>query len=396
MPRTLALVAALTLAACTSESKPAPPAATKATSPAPEGAPAETTQACALSAEPQAAPAVHPDLMAVAAQYFHPAYRGGFDAYRGGEVFPWFDRYNLERPTLAPAGLRIAASTAQTLFAVSQQGELVALRREGLAATELGQRLYPVEAIERADGEAWVLGRGPETLQLVHLTPTRAADVIDLGLPTSTRDVRLALTADERPALLWVAREEERLRVLLSWSLAPAEAIVLDQVTLPIAVAELAEITDTGLSAAADGPRGLGFAWRPITDTAFLDVGSAESPPQTPAAAEVRWGTIAPDGEPGPSYSHKTRAQPLGGTSGVGPWPLSGNGLQASRVGGRATFVWDEADAVYGARSIDAAATRLSGFTRSPLLVPRERGEALELLLLDSSPGVAALRLGCS
>ena len=55
MPRTLALVAALTLAACTSESKPAPPAATKATSPAPEGAPAETTQACALSAEPQAA-----------------------------------------------------------------------------------------------------------------------------------------------------------------------------------------------------------------------------------------------------------------------------------------------------------------------------------------------------
>jgi hypothetical protein len=146
---------------------------------------------------------------------------------------------------------------------------------------------------------------------------------------------------------------------------------------------------------AADGARGVGVAWRPLTDADYTDVGSAMQPPTTPADAEVRWTTVEPGAEPSPVRRHATTAQPLGGVSGIGPWPLSGNGMKAARLGDRAVFVWLDGDAVMGARAPDETPVELAPTERAPLIALRGEPDALELLLFDSSPRVRAFSVTC-
>lgn len=386
----------LAIVACGAPSEAAPPVRA---APSP---PAEAPAAgCALEARPIASPAMSPELAAVAPQYFHASHRGGFDAYRGGAPdFPWFDVTDLEHPVRAPEGARIAASTRGTLFVASREGQLGTMRRGAGRVEWTGQRLYVVEAVESDAGDRWALARSGTTYRVVHVAPDGAVVVRDVGLSELGHDVRIALTAEGTPVLAWLAREGGHLRVHVAFGIDPAGARVVDEVELPEPVAELSERSRVDLAIAAHGPRGIGVAWRPLDDPEYEDVGSPVQPPSTPARAQVRWRVVEPSGALGEVHQRATIAHPLGFVTGIGPWPLAGNGAKAATLRGRALFVWHDEDGVYGALADDASATRLAAREGAPLIVLRPAGEALELLLLavagsDSSPRVTALALDC-
>jgi len=368
------------------------PAPTAPFTPTPEVAVAQ----CVLQAIAIDPPVLHRDLLAVAPQYFHPPHRGGFDAYRGGgRVFPWFDAYALQEPFIPPEDVRIAASTRSTLLAVSSDGELGVIARDGGAPTWLGERLYPEDAFETTAGMRWVLARSGSTWRLVQIDAGNRASVFDLKVPESTWDVRIALTADDRIAVAWLERDGGSLRVKLTLDPIASEPMVVDvdEVVLPEAVAALSQRSTVDLALAGDGPDGVAIAWRPLADAGYADVGDRGTPPQTPCGAEVRWLAVSSDGKPsGSPRRHSTLAHPLGGVSGIGPWGLTGNGMKATRIGGRAAFVWLDDGGVQGARVDHEAATVLATRESAPLIFLQREGQ---MLLLDSSPGVRAFSLGC-
>lgn len=365
-----------------------PPRTQAVTAPARPGA-------CRLVASALPPPRVAPALLAVAPQYFHAYYSGGFDAYRGGpDVFPWFDAADLEHPTIPPAHTRIAASTSGSFLTVGLDGELGLLRRGATHVSRLGERLYPEVAVEAPGGEIWATARSGSGLRLLHITAGGRHDVRDLGLTEDGRVATLALSASGRPALVWFARAGGRLSLRVSWTLDPAQAVEVDHVDLPAPVARLAVRSGVDLAAAADGA-GIAVAWRPLTDKSFTDVGSVSVPPQSPARAEVRWRSIAPDGTLGALHRHATLARPLEATTGVGPWGLAPSGMKATTLRGHAMFVWVDGDAILAARAAAGAATRLAASEGAPLVAFRGTEDARELLLLDSSPRVRAFRLTC-
>lgn len=256
-----------------------------------------------------------------------------------------------------------------------------------------GLQLRPETAVEAPSGELWAVARSPDRSRLLHLRPDGSHEVRDLDVPRG-RDTTLALTSAGRPALVFLRRDAGRLTLMVSWSLDPANAIEVDHVELPVAVAELSERTGVDVVAAADGA-GIAVAWRPLTDSSLTDVGTPEEPPQTPAVAEVRVRSVAPDGALGSLQRHATRAYPLGGVTGVGPWGLYPSGMTATTLGGHALFAWLAGDAVVAARSLDSTATRIAPSEGAPLIRFRGTDAARELLLFDSPPRVRASRVAC-
>lgn len=406
---TTSVLLVMSLMACTS-ADPRPPA--EASSPAKSSAPAESpapaatppsdapkpTGDCTLTARTVAAPTLHADLLAVAPQYFHGTHRGGFDAYSGGKTFPWFDRHQLDAPVLSPPGARIAASTATRLLPVKHSGELGHLPREGGRPTWLGKKLYPEEAIDGANGTTWVLARSGRTWQVVELDAEGKVKVHDLGIAETTHDVRIAINHAQRPAAAWLAREGGQLSVHLAMDFDVSTATVVDAVTVPDGVAELSHRTGVNLALVAQGPDALAVAWRPLVDQKYTDFGSRSKPPSTPAAAEVRWRTLDADGSRSTVHVHPTSAQPLGFTSGIGPWALRGNGMKSGSLGRDApgVFVWLDDEVVRGVRADQDTTVALTEREGSPLLAPRATSaDPLQLLLFDSSPRVRALALDC-
>ena len=393
---TRACVGLLLLAGCgataTTESAPArEPAEQQSPIEAAQPGATEPIGSCALAAGPVAAPAIHPDVLRVAPQYFHASHRGGFDTYTGGApLFPWFDVYDLERAVTPPRNVRVTASTPESLLVVSRDGELGVLARGASTPAWTGEQLYPEEAVERG-GELWVLARTGTTRRVFHRGDGR---VVDLGVSVLTWDVRLAVTNDGHPVAAWLSQDAGHLRVHVAWDLDVANARVVDEVSLPEPIAALSARSRVDLAIAADGAEGLGVAWRPLIDPTYATVGSASEPPSAPSAAQVRWLSVEPGGERSEVRTHPTTASPLGGVTGVGPWGLSGNGMKARTLGGRALFVWlDDAD-VLGVLAGSAAPVALAAREGAPLITFQD-AETPRLLLLDSSPRVRAVALLC-
>lgn len=347
---------------------------------------------CALEATPAPAPALPDALAEVAPQYFHASHRGGFDAYRGGPpVFPWFDVHRLETPVVPPRGVRVAASSARTLYVV-RDGTLGVWPRDGeVRWTE--HALHPEEAVEADGGRRWVLARSRERWHVAAIAPDGEVTVRDLARPASSWDVRIAATADDRLAVAWLERDGGTLRVRVRFGDEPPRTV--DEVTMPAPVAALSERSRVDLALAAHGERGLGVAWRPLDDPDLGDVGSASVPPTTPADAQVRWLVVEPDGVVDGPRSVRTVARTLGGVTGVGPWALRGNGMKAATLAGRAVFAWVDDEAIRGVLADADAPVDLAPRRGAPLLAFRPRAGALELLLLDSTPRVRVRRLAC-
>jgi hypothetical protein len=368
-------------------------------------------EGCDLRSEPVPAPKVHADLLAVT-QYFHAGYRGGFDADRSNTtserayattIFPWFDLEDLETPTLPPRGVRIAMSTRNVFFAFRRVGpccgeELGILRRGESRLRWSRLRLYPDTAIEARSGEVWAITRGDidprrlvSPMHLVHLKSDGRIEHRPLHISDHARVAEIALTADDRPALVLFKREAGHLLLLLSWTLDPSKTILLDEVEVPVPVAKLSEWTGVAIAVAANGERGLAVGWRPLTGK------TSDGSWTHPAAAEVRWLTIQPDTPPTQPHRYATRAVPLGGGSGPGPRGLAGNGLTASVVDGQGFFAWNEGENVVGARSGDEAPMLIAsgGARRDPLIGLRPREDGLQVLLFDRTPRVVAFRVRC-
>ena len=385
--------------------------------PAAAGA-AKGIETCALRSHPLTAPKVHQDLLAVAGQYFHPEHSGGFDAFRsdvaptrqddGDVVFPWFDVQELQKPVIPPRGVRVVISlesgylVTRRLAGQCCREELGFLKRGQPTPRWFGVRLYPDSAVESRSGEIWAITRGqldPEQekppVRLLHVRCDGKVDDKRLDVSDWARDAKLALTADDRPALVFLRRDAGRLRLLLSWSLDPSTATPLDEVEVPIAVAKLSQRSGVAVSVAADGKHGLGVAWSPLTDR------SSTGSWTVPTAGEVRWLTVEPDGPMTRPRRHATTAQPLGFYSGHGPYGLAGNGLKAGVLGGRAFFSWIEGAAIMGVRSTDDGPTPLAPSDTglhgagAPLINLRERNDGLDLILFHSAPRVSAFRVGC-
>ena len=83
-----------------------------------------------------------------------------------------------------------------------------------------------------------------------------------------------------------------------------------------------------------------------------LDVGTPSRPPEHAAPAEVRIVTFDMQ-HVAPARVHPTRAQPLGFTSGIGPWPLQANGMAAATLARHAVFFWHDGDRLVLATSTD-------------------------------------------
>ena len=351
---------------------------------------------CVLTTRALETPAIHPGLLAVAPQYFHAPHRGGFDAFTGGTSFPWFDVHSLGTPIESPPGSRISASTASSLFPVSGDRQLGVQARAGGAVRWSGQALYPEQAVDGHEGHRFVLAHSGTTWQVVDFDDANEAHVYDLGVPETTWDVRLAVTHDGQPAVAWLERQGGRLRVMLSMDFTGRRTVSVDEVEVPVGVAELSQRTSVDLALTASGPRGLAVAWRPLVDTTYTDFGDRSTPPTTAAAAAVRWLEVKTnDGRP-TVHSHQTRAHPLGGVSGVGPWALSSNGMKAATFGGRGLFVWHDDGAIYAVGSHQSTPVALLPGDGAPLLTFRETDQGLELLLLDSSPRVRAVAIACA
>ncbi|MBL4684951.1 MAG: hypothetical protein JKY37_10205 [Nannocystaceae bacterium] len=263
--------------------------------PAPISSAPTVSADCVLAARRVEPPPLHDDLLKVAPQYFHAHHRGGFDAYTGGSSFPWFDVHQLDRAIQSPPGARISASTRTMLFPVKLGGGLGLLARGGGPTTWLGEKLYPEEAVDSGSGTSWVLARSGSTWRVVQLDADRQVTILDLKIPETSYEVRIAVTDDGRPALAWLTRDGGRLQVRLAMDFLTADLLttdfnvatstVVDEVEVPTGVAELSHRTRANLALAPNGPDEIAVAWRPLVDQDYTDFGDRSTPPSTSAAA---------------------------------------------------------------------------------------------------------------
>ncbi len=378
---------------------------TQSSTPASDTAPVEPERrlagSCQLASEQGEAPTLHPQLRDVAAQYFHAPHRGGFDAYTGGDTFPWFDIHDLAEPFVPPPQWRIAASTERWLVAADREGQLGIQGRQAGPLHHMEHRLYPEEAVEGPGRTLWILARSGSTWRVVYIdtrSPAYPRTVFDLGVPESVHDVRLATAGDGTPGVAWLEREEGRLAVsvgLLDPEDGVQEKILLDEVTVPARVAELTERTSVSLALVGHGADGLAVMWRPLVDRDYDDFGDRSKAPETKAAAEFRWRTRAGDGELSEVRRRPAWAQPLGFYTGAGPWPLRSAGIKAGRLEGRGMFAWLGEREIEVVLADDDVAVSVGARDGDPLIAFRDGGGGTQMLLFDASPRVRAIDLRC-
>lgn len=373
---------------------------------------ADRAPVCRVSSEPAPAPEVHGDLLAVSGQYFHPGHAGGFDAYGAGThqdlphantQFPWFDVDDLATPFSPPRGVRVLSSVGSRYIVMRRKAgpccsDEVGLLSKGQAKPRwLGKDFFHLSAVETRSGELWVIGSGTDngaadkpTARLFRIPLDGKIQQYPFEFVEQLYAAQLALTADDRVAVLYPRREGGKLQLLLSWLGTPPGTVLLDEVITSPAVAELSHRSLLAIAVAPDAGRGLGVAWRPLVES--NSTGSWTQP----AAAEVRWLTVDADGQTSAPHRQSTTAEALAFTTGTGPYGLAGNGLKASVLGGRAFFAWFDGTKLVGTRAPDAVpAVLAASVSGNSLIALRPRADELELLLLDSFPRVAAWRVRC-
>ncbi|MEQ1507661.1 MAG: hypothetical protein ABMB14_35855, partial [Myxococcota bacterium] len=99
----------------------------------------------------------------------------------------------------------------------------------------------------------------------------------------------------------------------------------------------------------------------------------------------------------GPIHRSPVIAMPLGGVTGVPPWPLGANGLAAGRLEGAAVFAWfdPEARAVVGVVAQADIPAALVTETASPRIAIPDDGTG-RLLTLWSDGEAQAFGLACA
>jgi hypothetical protein len=384
-------------AACSATTSPktvalAPPA--PASAPAPVAAP---TVACRIEIGAPRAIAIPPRLQAVAPQYFHAgAHDDGFnDLVPGTSRYQWYDPSNLDVAVDPPGDIaRIARSTSRWFFGYATDGSLrVARRSDSRVAPVAGKPGYDLDMIETGSYEAWIAladlsQLDVPTVRVVRVDATLASRDWTLTMaPQDPFDRRFAWTEDGRVGFVWVAQGDGRLSVVASW-LGPSgfgAPNILDSVAIPAPAIELSLRSTTNLRVTPEGRDRVAVAWRPLVPAPgeVVDVGTRARPPEKAVRAEVRIFAAAPSSRPTPPDVHDTTALPLGGVTGIGFWPLAGNGMAATTVSDHAVFFWNDSDGSSAPRVVYAS----PGDARAKAITPgryRIVPRAADLLLLQS------------
>jgi hypothetical protein len=345
---------------------------------------------------------IPPRLQAIAPQYFHvTAHDDGFnDLVPGTKRYQWYDPSDLMTAVDPPPDMTmIGRSTAHWYFGHASDGSLRVARRTDTKATRIpGTWLNELDAVEDGSGGLWMAFANlsslvvPET-RIVHVDPTMK--ITDFNLATTPNDPwdrRIGITADGHVAFVWVGSMTGGVALMASW-LGPAgfsAPFMLDSVMLLSPdEQDLTLRTTTNLRVTAEGPDRLAVGWRPLAPKPG-EVAPPGPPPDRAASAEIRLLTTDPTGAVGSRSTYPTRALPLGGTSGVGPWPLAGNGMAAATYGGHAVFFWNDAPrgAVVWTTLGGVPSQVASGFFR---IAPR----GSDVLLLTSSGSQLSAPISC-
>ena len=350
-------------------------------------------------------------LAALAPQYFHPNARGdGFDdLVPGTRRYRWYDPAALDVPVDPPPDMAIIVrATKSFYFGWADDGALRVARRSDRKAVAIGTKgLDAVDAVETPGGDVWLLAARIENgiygreLHVMHLAPSLAITerVIRTATDDDPWDRRLGLTADGRLAVVWVTPAPDGLEVVASWLAANdfAPPARVDHVAIDRDAARLSLRSATNLRVAPDGRDRLAFAWRPIVprEGEKVDLGSQSAPPSRAATADVRIGTTDASGATTTPKVHPTRAELLEFTTGVGPWPLAGDGMASAALGGHAIFFWIDGASPNVVMATPGDAKPRVIASGAPRLVPRAARDGLELLLLQSVGPQALLPIVC-
>ncbi len=361
---------------------------------------------CAVTVGPPRTLAIPARLAAIAPQYFHPSTRDdGFnDLVPNTSRYTWYDPSNLDVAVMPPTGLDIIWRATRSYLVGHGNGALAIARRGDQVATPIAakRQLQIADVVEDGSGNVWILG---PALAAKHLEVLRLAAgalrASELAVGTvdadSAFDHRIGITQTGRVAAVWITRATDGVAVMASW-LDPRGAfgapVEVDHQALTPAATELTLRSGVDLRVAADGADALAIAWRPLAPKPGedVDLGSQTAPPSRAVTAEVR---IVIAGVRGATRRavHPTTAQPLDFTSGIGPWPLYGNGMIATTIAGHAVVFWiDDGRAVYATAS-EPPRTIAAGSFR--LLPRRTPAGADELLLLQSAGDQQVAPIAC-
>ncbi|HEY1955153.1 MAG TPA: hypothetical protein VGH28_06060 [Polyangiaceae bacterium] len=368
---------------CASCAAGRPPAVTlKAAAASSSVAPSAPRERCELAFDSPKRLAISPQLARLGPQYFHASTRDGFeDLVPGTSRYAWFDPSNLDVAVDPPADwVTIRRSTPSFFFGWSSDDSLhVARRSDGVTAT-LPVSRTDLDVIED-EHDAWVLAGDRENLELVRVRPSLEIKSWPLVAAMGNEvDRQIAETASGHVVVLYPMHTIEGLELEARW-LGPSgfESMTIDRVAMDDDAAELSLRSRVALSAAADGD-GIAVAWRPLSPKKRVDVGSRSTPPPEDAAAEVRIISIAP-GRASLARVYPTVAEKLDFTTGIGPWPLGGNGMIAGSVRDHAFFAWIDRGNVLVATPHDEKPHAIA--KGEPRLLTRKARDGAELLLLS-------------
>ena len=350
---------------------------------------------------------ITPDLRAVGAQYFHPSGKEGFHVLEAGRTY-FYDPLELAMRHPLPAGMhRFWRTVGDTWVGYGPDGLHLAARGDVTSRPVVGLPAYlgAADGVRSRTGDLWLALNDkpwlPSAMGVLHLTSSSTQVVLNPAGPhprTAAGDLAIASLDDDRVVLAWTEPTSTGLRAVAAWR-DPSQGTwstpqLVDEVTLAPAVADLS--ARTGLELSAVGLRDhVAIAWRPLLPDAgeAIDVGSASTPPSRPARAELR--IVSTDGTHAPVVArHRTWAMALGGTTGVGPWPLQVGGVQGSRLGELAVFAWNDfPDGRNGAVLCEASENALPVTLREGVyrFVFRQTPSGLDLFLFHPTGPVRSM-----
>ncbi len=307
--------------------------------------------------------AVPDELRGVAAQFFHPGTRDPFTVSANA----FYDPLEPTTKNPLPQGMyRFWRSFGETFVGYGSDGIRVAQRNEPTSHPVAAQaaNLGAFEGTRARNADIWIALSdrpvAPTTMGLLRIRGT-SGQVFPNPVGPRPRiaagDIAVAALDDDRLALAWVDPGPTGLTVLLSFFDASAASfsvpIAADTAPMDAAAMELAGRTGTELQLVGLVDR-VAVVWRPLVPDGPVDPGSPSAPPSRAVRAEIR--IAIADGKTAPTVQrHGTWATPLGGTSGIGPWPLARAGLVATRLGETAAIAWNDVSGT-GARVLAVSA----------------------------------------
>ena len=348
-----------------------------------------------------------PELLRLAAQ-FHSYYRGVFlGMIPGSARYEYFDPGDPFTRLVPPPLVTVERVTQHFLVgtgpAPAYSTVVVDKLTRAAVVVRGAKRLHVDDVVEAPDKTLWILGERVDTrgdrgdLLLFRGDNALPPQTLTRSSERSWWNSRLALTRSGQLAAAWIeggAATAGRVSLRLIWMDAAGHerpAIEVDAVTLPPSYADLCVRTGANIVLAADSDT-LAIAWRPLAPPAgaVADTGDVRHPPSVVFPATVRIVAASPGTKPRVVSQYPTRVQPLGFTTGIGPWALDPGGAWGLTLDGRAVFLWlDPAGAgraevsLVAARLHDPKPTVLVRDSSDTLWVPSPAGATATTVVLN-------------